>query len=162
MLRRCAVGFRDGSKPEAASVYRAPRHDSGRYLAGVCGDCGGLYRLGSAAALSAGLYQPGLCRRCVRVPGPSRAPHRPAIEPRKPLSPGCRRCFERGRQHEQAHHRERLVGPAWSKNLACAEAPYTGTGRSHVWPVAAYGTGPHREGEESWSPSPISGTSCSA
>src|SRR5258708_35581353 len=27
-------------------------------------------------------------------------------------------------------------GPAWSKNLACAEAPWTGTGRSHVWPAA--------------------------
>ena len=64
-----------------------------------------------------------------------------AIKPR----PGCRPCFERGRQHEQARHRERLVDPAWSKNLACAEAPYTGTGRSHVWPVAVYGTGPHRE-----------------
>ncbi len=68
-------------------------------------------------------------------------------QPRK-LKFGCRRRFERGRQHEQAHHRERLVDPAWSKNLVCAEAPYTGTGRSHVWPVAAYGTGPHREGEE--------------
>jgi len=67
---------------------------------------------------------------------------------RKPLSSGCRRCFERGRQHEQAHHRKRLVDPAWSKNLACAEAPYTGTGRPHVWPVAAYGTGPHWVGEE--------------
>ena len=30
--------------------------------------------------------------------------------------------------------RERLGGPAWSKTLACADAPCTGTGRSHVWP----------------------------
>jgi hypothetical protein len=40
-----------------------------------------------------------------------------------------------------------LVDPAWSKNLACAEAPWTGTGRSRVWPVADR-SGPHREGEE--------------
>jgi hypothetical protein len=39
-------------------------------------------------------------------------------------------------------------GPAWSKNLACAEAPWTGTGRSHVWPAAVRRSGPHREGEE--------------
>ena len=30
--------------------------------------------------------------------------------------------------------RERPDGPAWSKTLACADAPCTGTGRSHVWP----------------------------
>src|SRR5436190_7663860 len=47
----------------------------------------------------------------------------------KPI-PGCRRCFECGRQHEQARHRERLVDPAWSKNLACADALCAGTGRS--------------------------------
>jgi hypothetical protein len=62
-----------------------------------------------------------------------RGGHRPAIEPRKPR-PGCRRCFERGRQHEQAHHRERLVDPAWSKNLACADALCAGTGRSRDRP----------------------------
>ena len=31
------------------------------------------------------------------------------------------------------------LGPddsAWSQNLACAHAPCTGTGRSHVWPAA--------------------------
>src|SRR5437763_1843080 len=53
-----------------------------------------------------------------------------AIKPR----PGCRRCFERGRQHEQARHRERLVDPAWSKNLACADALCAGTGRSRDRP----------------------------
>jgi hypothetical protein len=33
------------------------------------------------------------------------------------------------------------LGPdnsAWSENLACAYAPWTGTGRSHVWPVAQF------------------------
>lgn len=32
--------------------------------------------------------------------------------------------------------------------VACAEAPWTGTGRSHVWPAAVRRSGPHREGEE--------------
>src|SRR6266849_1664591 len=50
------------------------------------------------------------------------------------LRPGCRRCFERGRQHEQTQHRERLADPAWSKNLACADAPCAGTGRSRDRP----------------------------
>ena len=52
------------------------------------------------------------------------------------LNPGCRLCFEGGRQHGQARYRERLVDPAGSKNLACVEALCAGTGRSHVWPVA--------------------------
>ncbi len=39
-------------------------------------------------------------------------------------------------------------GPAWSKNLACAEAPWAGTGRSRVCPAAVRRSGPHREGEE--------------
>jgi hypothetical protein len=52
------------------------------------------------------------------------------------LISGCRRCFEGGRQHGQARHRERLGDPAGSKNLACVEAPWAGTGRSHVWPFA--------------------------
>src|SRR5882724_9802122 len=62
-----------------------------------------------------------------------RGGHRPAIEPRK-LKSGCRRRFERGRQHEQTQHRERLADPAWSKNLACADAPCAGTGRSRDRP----------------------------
>jgi len=49
---------------------------------------------------------------------------------------GCRLCFVSGRQHGQARHREHLVDPAGSKNLACVEAPCRGTGRSQVWPVA--------------------------
>ena len=70
-----------------------------------------------------------------------------AIQPRKPI-PGCRRCFERGRQHVSDAPSQGPNGPAWSKNLACAEAPWTGTGRSHVWPAAVRRSGPHREGEE--------------
>ena len=62
-----------------------------------------------------------------------RGGHRPAIEPRKPRS-GRRRCFERGRQHVWARHRERLDDPAWSETLACADAPCTGTGRSRDRP----------------------------
>jgi hypothetical protein len=41
------------------------------------------------------------------------------------------RC-EGGRQHVRARQRERPDGPAWSKNLACEEARYAGTGRSHA------------------------------
>src|SRR5947209_3165288 len=65
----------------------------------------------------------------------------------KPI-PGCRRCFERGRQHVSDAPSQGPNGPAWSKNLACAEAPWTGTGRSHVWPAAVRCSSPHREGEE--------------
>src|SRR5262245_17985999 len=56
------------------------------------------------------------------------------MEPRKPI-PGRRRCFERGRQHVSDAPSQGPNGPAWSKNLACAEAPWTGTGRSQVWPA---------------------------
>ena len=58
-----------------------------------------------------------------------------AIEPRKNPHPGCRRCYEGGRQHGRARHRECLDGPAWPKILACADAPRAGTGRSLVWPL---------------------------
>ena len=34
-----------------------------------------------------------------------------------------------------ARHCECPDGPAWSETLACAEAPCTGTGISHVWPM---------------------------
>ena len=73
--------------------------------------------------------------------------HRPAIEPRKKFSPGCRRVSDRGRQYGRERQRERPDGPAWSKTLACADAPSTGTGRSHVRP-ATFIDGPQREGEE--------------
>jgi hypothetical protein len=43
---------------------------------------------------------------------------------------------------------ERLIDPAWSKTLACADASCAGTGRSHGRPEAACRAGPCREGEE--------------
>src|SRR5260221_9034306 len=59
--------------------------------------------------------------------------HRPAIEPRKPI-PGCRRCFERGRQHVSDAPSQGPNDPAWSKNLACADALCAETGRSRDRP----------------------------
>jgi len=35
-----------------------------------------------------------------------------------------------GRRDGQARYREHLPDPAWSKTLACMEAPCAGTGRS--------------------------------
>src|SRR5258708_8661204 len=49
---------------------------------------------------------------------------------------GCRRRRLCGRQHAPARQRERRCDPTWSQTLACAHAPCTGTGRSHVWPPA--------------------------
>jgi hypothetical protein len=72
---------------------------------------------------------------------------RPAIEPRKNFSPGCRRCSESGRQNGEVRECEHPVDPAWSKTLACMEAPCAGTGRSPTWPFGT-GKGPHRKGEE--------------
>ena len=39
-----------------------------------------------------------------------------AIEPRKNLASGCRRCQICGRQHRRQRHRKLLSGPARSKN----------------------------------------------
>ena len=44
--------------------------------------------------------------------------------------------------------RERPVDPAWSKTLACADAPCTGTGRSRARPLGQTPAGPRRGGEE--------------
>jgi hypothetical protein len=63
-----------------------------------------------------------------------RGTHRPAIEPRKYLLPGCRRRSADGRQNGWTCHRECPDGPAWSQTLACADALCTGTGRRHVRP----------------------------
>ena len=38
--------------------------------------------------------------------------------------------------------------PAWSKTLACADGPCTGTGRSRARPARMARSGPHREGEQ--------------
>jgi hypothetical protein len=48
------------------------------------------------------------------------------------FNPRCRRRFGRGRQHGRTQYREVRSKPAWSETLACAEAPCTGTGRSHA------------------------------
>lgn len=50
-----------------------------------------------------------------------------------------------GRQYLVARERERCEDPAWSQNLACAEAPCAGTGRSPARPPGRLG-GPYREG----------------
>ena len=60
-----------------------------------------------------------------------------AIEPRKYPLPGCRRRSADGRQYGCARYRERPDGPAWSENLACADALCSGTGRSHDRPATA-------------------------
>jgi len=49
---------------------------------------------------------------------------------RERFYPGCRRGSVRGRQHGRGRQRESLDDPAWSETLACADAPWTGTGRS--------------------------------
>ena len=51
------------------------------------------------------------------------------------IESGRRRCCEGGRQHDEMRDRERVIGPAWSENLACEEASCAGTGRSQVRPA---------------------------
>lgn len=51
------------------------------------------------------------------------------------IESGRRRCCEGGRQDDEVRNRERLIGPAWSENLACEEASCAGTGRSQVRPA---------------------------
>ena len=62
--------------------------------------------------------------------------------------PGCRRRFECGRQHGRARYRKRPNGPAWSENLACADAPWYGNREIPRLTSAVCAAGPHREGEE--------------
>ena len=40
------------------------------------------------------------------------------------------------------------ANPAWSKTLACIDAPCTGTGRAAVHPAGSVAMGSYREGEE--------------
>ena len=83
------------------------------------------------------------CRRSV-----DRGAHRPAIEPRKSLIPGCRRVsIAEGNTDGRDIASARPI-PAWSETLACAEAPCAGTGRSHASARPCAAAGPHREGEE--------------
>ena len=66
----------------------------------------------------------------------------------KVLYPGRRRRSLSGRQYGPARYRERPSGPAWSKTLAWAEAPCTGTGRSlaRPWRVLPRRTASGRRG----------------
>src|SRR6516225_2344738 len=74
-----------------------------------------------------------------------------AIESRKYPHSGCRRRSVDGRQYEWTRYRERPVGPAWSKTLACVDAlcvrePGALTvGQQQQVCVLS---GPYREGEE--------------
>ncbi len=74
------------------------------------------------------------CRRSV-----GRGACRPAIEPRKKLSSGCRRRLLGGRPCGRTRKRERSSDPARSETLACTDALCTETGRSLVWPVEVLG-----------------------
>ena len=47
-----------------------------------------------------------------------------------------RRAVSKAEGNTAKHEIARLGGPAGSKNLACVEAPWAGTGRSQVWPFA--------------------------
>ena len=54
----------------------------------------------------------------------------------RPIIPGADTVPNvEGHTHRRAI-RKRLGDPAWSQTLACAEAPCTGTGRSHGRPAA--------------------------
>jgi hypothetical protein len=55
---------------------------------------------------------------------------------------------ERGARCGRVRECERPDGPAWSETLACADAPWMGTGRSHVWLAMGDHRSPRREGEE--------------
>ncbi len=63
------------------------------------------------------------------------------------LIPGADAVVRAEGNTDGCDRRKRPNAPAWSKTLACADAPCTGTGRSHVWP-RSFWSGPHREGEE--------------
>jgi hypothetical protein len=94
---------------------------------------------------------PAPCVRARKVTGEASAGDRigQPLSRERPLIFGGRRRNPVGRQHGRARNRERPDAPAWSQTLACADAPCTGTGRSHVRPASAYMLpGPHREGEE--------------
>ena len=48
----------------------------------------------------------------------------------------CADAVSKAEGNTAKHEIARLGGPAGSKNLACVEAPWAGTGRSQVWPFA--------------------------
>ena len=67
---------------------------------------------------------------------------RESLSPREPTACEARKATRRGATSRAPFHSAR------SETLACADAPCTGTGRSHVRPWAPVAYGPHREGEE--------------
>jgi hypothetical protein len=42
---------------------------------------------------------------------------------RESAYPGCRRCYQAGRQYGSLRHREQRSDSAWSETPACADAP---------------------------------------
>src|ERR1700730_16418304 len=64
-------------------------------------------------------------------PEPGKGGHRPDIEPRKPHY-RVPTLFRVWKATWSGASSRAPGGPAWSKNLACAEALWTGTGRSQV------------------------------
>lgn len=60
---------------------------------------------------------------------------------------GCRRGQKRRKAMRRSEPCERLVDRAWSKTLACMDAPCAGAGRSPARPLGWPG-GPRWEGEE--------------
>ena len=53
--------------------------------------------------------------------------------------PGCRRCYQAGRQYGPLRYREQRNDSAWSETPACTDAPCAGTGRSPIRPAAQIG-----------------------
>ena len=125
-----------------------PRHDrfSSTRLGSAPGDRPGVVGESPIRRRSSDPRRPRAVRVWPRGQGRSvgRGPCRPAIEPRKSHSSGCRRCYQSGRPHERGRQREPPVDPAWSETLACTHAPGTGTGRSPARPAPA---GPVRTGK---------------
>jgi hypothetical protein len=79
-----------------------------------------------------------------------RGARRPAIEPRRKLCSGCRRCSAGGRQHGRARYCEYPSGPAWSQDPGMRVRSLHGN--REISGLAAqcctgWG-GPHREGDE--------------
>ena len=79
-----------------------------------------------------------------RRQGHVQAGHRAA----KASYPGCRQCYQTGRQHGPPRQREWRYDPAWSETPACTDTPCAGTGRSRRWPAVERTGGPCGEGHK--------------
>ena len=73
---------------------------------------------------------------------------RPAIEPRKIFSPGCRRCSVAEGNTRGRANRECPCDPAWSETLACRTLLAREPGDLRLAARGGSRGGPHREGEE--------------